>query len=175
MYKPCETLFLTEPSGGVPNNPLPLLLWRDVLPADANDSAQWFESTFARNNWPPRWRYPVFTYTHFHTNTHEVLGIYAGEADIQLGGETGPVVHLKKGDAVLIPAGVGHKQIDASEDFMAVGAYPPDLSPDKYLDEPEQLAETLKNVASVARPETDPIGGETGGIVEHWKPQGLAG
>ncbi|HBI09061.1 MAG TPA: cupin [Franconibacter pulveris] len=166
-----ETLYLSQPSGGVPNNPLPLLLYRQVMPEDARDSAAWFEAVFDKNDWPPRWRYPVFTYTHFHTNTHEVLGIYAGEADIQLGGETGPVVHLKRGDAVLIPAGVGHKQIRASDDFMAVGAYPPHLSPDKYLDQPEQLQETLKNVAQVAIAHSDPLFGSAGGLLEAWNRQ----
>lgn len=166
-----ETHFLSEPSGGVPNNPLPLLLYRQAMPAEVEDGAAWFESTFDKHAWPPRWRYPVFTYTHFHTNTHEVLGIYAGEADIQLGGESGPVIHLIKGDAVLIPAGVGHKQIHASDDFMAVGAYPAGLSPDKYLDQPEQLPETLKNVARVSIPDSDPLYGDAGGLLQAWQAQ----
>ncbi|CCK13463.1 Cupin domain-containing protein [Cronobacter sakazakii 680] len=129
MTNACETLYLPEPYGGVPNNVLPVLLYRHVLPDDADDAAVWFEQRFGQHQWPARWRYPVFTYTHFHTNTHEVLGIYAGEAQIQLGGEAGPVVTLRTGDAVLIPAGVGHKQIDASADFMAVGAYPEGCRP----------------------------------------------
>lgn len=167
----CETHYLSQPSGGVPNNPLPLLLYRQVLPQDEKDGAAWFEAAFDKNGWPPRWRYPVFTYTHFHSNTHEVLGIYAGEADIQLGGETGPVLHLATGDAVLIPAGVGHKQIHASDDFMAVGAYPDGFSPDKYLDQPEQLAETQKNVSQVERPQSDPLCGHSGGLAQAWGDQ----
>ncbi|EKM0667212.1 cupin domain-containing protein [Cronobacter turicensis] len=168
MTQPCETLYLREPCGGVPNNALPVLLYRQVLPADADDAAVWFEQRFAQHQWPARWRYPVFTYTHFHTNTHEVLGIYAGEAQIQLGGEAGPVVTLRAGDAVLIPAGVGHKQIDASADFMAAGAYPEGLSPDKFLDEPAQLAQTRNNVAQVAKPARDPLFGAEGGLVTLW-------
>lgn len=168
MTNACETLYLREPCGGVPNNVLPVLLYRHVLPEEADDAAVWFEQRFGQHQWPARWRYPVFTYTHFHTNTHEVLGIYAGEAQIQLGGEDGPVVTLRMGDAVLIPAGVGHKQIDASANFMAVGAYPEGLSPDKFLDEPAQLAQTRKNVAQVATPGRDPLYGTEGGLVTLW-------
>ncbi len=168
MTPSCETLYLREPCGGAPNNALPVLLYRQAAPEGTDDRAVWFEQRFAQHHWPARWRYPVFTYTHFHTNTHEVLGIYAGEAQIQLGGEAGPVVTLRAGDAVLIPAGVGHKQIDASPDFMTVGAYPDGLSPDKFLDEPAQLPQTRRQVAQVTKPPRDPLFGPEGGLVTHW-------
>ncbi|ALB63153.1 Cupin domain-containing protein [Cronobacter condimenti 1330] len=168
MTLSCETLYLRESCGGVPNNTLPVLLYRQVLPGEADDAAVWFEQRFGEHDWPARWRYPVFTYTHFHSNTHEVLGIYEGHAQIQLGGEEGPVVTLHTGDAVLIPAGVGHKQIDASADFMAVGAYPDGYSPDKFLDEPAQLAQTRANVIRVATPTRDPLFGTDSGLVTHW-------
>lgn len=161
-----ETLNLAEPSGGVPNNPLPLLLYHHV--SHAPQLAEYFEQLFAKNNWPPRWRYPVFTYTHFHLNSHEVLGVYAGIARIQFGGEEGPIVAFSRGDAVLIPAGVGHKQIEASEDFMCVGAYPENGEPDKYLDKPGQLEKVLSHIAQVKKPDTDPVTGNQGGIHQAW-------
>lgn len=65
MTNACETLYLREPCGGVPNNVLPVLLYRHVLPEDADDAAVWFEQRFGQHQWPARWRYPVFTYTHF--------------------------------------------------------------------------------------------------------------
>lgn len=164
----CATHLLSEPCGGVPNNALPLMLYPGIAAAATGDIADWFEQRFDTNGWPPRWRYPVFTYTHFHSNTHEVLGIYQGSAEIQFGGEAGPVIAVSKGDAVLIPAGVGHKQITASKDFMAVGAYPAGFSPDKCLDQPEKLPETQRNVAEVPLPETDPLFGEEGGINSYW-------
>ena len=43
MTNACETLYLREPCGGVPNNALPVLLYRHVLPDDADDAAVWFE------------------------------------------------------------------------------------------------------------------------------------
>lgn len=161
-----ETLNIIQPSGGVPNNTLPLMLYHHVSHEPL--LAEFFEQLFAKNDWPPRWRYPVFTYTHFHSNTHEVLGVYAGNAKIQFGGEEGPIVDISRGDAVLIPAGVGHKQIAASEDFMCVGAYPENHEPDKFLDKPEQLEKVQGNVAKVDKPKTDPVMGEQGGICKFW-------
>ncbi|WP_435945433.1 cupin [Dryocola sp. BD586] len=168
MATELETLALNQPSGGVPNSALPLVLYHHV--SHEENLAEAFERLFASNGWPPRWRYPVFTYTHFHSNTHEVLGVFAGSAKIQFGGETGPVVDISRGNAVLIPAGVGHKQIDASEDFMCVGAYPDGFSPDKYLDQPGQLAQVQANIAKVPRPDRDPVTGPGEGINTLWQP-----
>lgn len=167
MASELETLALNQPSGGVPNSALPLVLYHHV--SHEENLAEAFEQRFASHNWPPRWRYSVFTYTHFHSNTHEVLGVFAGSAKIQFGGEKGPVVDISRGDAVLIPAGVGHKQIEASEDFMCVGAYPDGFSPDKYLDWPGQLAEMEENIARVPVPEKDPVTGTRDGINTLWK------
>ncbi|MEL4014696.1 cupin [Dryocola clanedunensis] len=166
MATELETLALYQPSGGVPNSALPLLLYHHV--SHEAQLAGAFESLFASNGWPPRWRYTVFTYTHFHSNTHEVLGVFAGSARIQFGGESGPIVDISRGDAVLIPAGVGHKQIEASEDFMCVGAYPEGCSPDKYLDQQEVPAEVRDHLAKVAMPACDPVTGKKGGIQEFW-------
>ncbi|WP_436892894.1 cupin domain-containing protein [Siccibacter turicensis] len=167
-----EIYAIKQPCGGVPNNSLPLLIYPGAAVQATGDLADWFEQCFERNDWPPRWRYPIFTYTHFHSNTHEVLGVYQGSAQVQFGGEAGPVLTLKQGDAVLIPAGVGHKQIAASQDFMAVGAYPRGFSPDKCLDKPEQRDAMQRNAERVPLPDSDPLLGERSGINTHWRHQG---
>lgn len=168
----CEPLFISTPCGGVPNNALPLLRYVQVLPAHAGDPAAWFEQRFDTHGWAPRWRYPVFTWTHFHSNTHEVLGIFQGEARLQLGGEEGVTLVVKHGDAILIPAGVGHKQLSATRDFMATGAYPAGFTPDTFVDEIEHLAKARQNVAKVSLPETDPLYGKEGGLAALWHPSG---
>ena len=139
-----QHLMLASPSGGVPNNPLPLIIWPRVVPED-EEIALWFEKTFEENGWPPAWRYPIYPYTHYHPNTHELLGVAEGWAEVLFGGDSGRMVTLRAGDAVLIPAGVGHRQVSASDDFM----------------------EQVKNVPL---PTQDPFTGKEGALTEIWQP-----
>ena len=165
-----QHLMLSTPSGGVPNNPLPLIIWPRVVPDDQEDKAAWFEKTFAQHGWPPAWRYPIFPYTHYHPNTHELLGVAEGWAEVLFGGDSGRMVTLRAGDAVLIPAGVGHKQIHASDDFIAVGAYPEGMSPETLRDEPDKLQHSLVQIKQVPMPTRDPFTGKVGAMTEIWAP-----
>ncbi|OON41973.1 hypothetical protein BTJ39_02115 [Izhakiella australiensis] len=164
-------LLLSQTDNGVPNNPrFPLICYPQAAPEDSEDLAVWFEDRFAANQWLPRWRYPVYPYTHFHPNTHEMLGICAGWAEILFGGDNGRVMTVHAGDAVLIPAGVGHKQIAASDDFFAVGAYPRGIQPETLRDDKAQLSLALEAVKQVAVPQSDPLLGDQGGLVDIWHP-----
>lgn len=163
-----DTLLINKPDGGVPNNALPVLIYHRVIPPDTSDNAEYLEHLFRTNGWPPQWRYPVYTFTHFHSNTHEVLGVYAGSAKLQLGGEKGKIIEVNVGDVLLLPAGIGHKQISADEDFMLVGAYPPDMKADLCHDELPQLAARTKAVNAVPLPATDPVTGHTEGSMLVW-------
>jgi len=163
-----DTLLINKPDGGVPNNALPVLIYHRVIPPDTIDNAEYLEHLFRTNGWPPQWRYPVYSFTHFHSNTHEVLGVYAGSAKLQLGGEHGKIIEVNVGDVLLLPAGIGHKQISADEDFMLVGAYPPDMKADLCHDELPQLAARTKAVNAVPLPATDPVTGHTEGSMLVW-------
>jgi len=169
-----QHLMLSLPSGGVPNSPLPLIIWPGIVPYDdenpTEDSAAWFEKTFTRNGWPAAWRAPIFPYTHYHPNTHEVLGVAAGWAEVLFGGDSGRMVTLREGDAVLIPAGVGHKQVFASEDFFTVGAYPEGMSPETVRDEPSRLRASKEMIQHVPLPHRDPFTGGEGAMTEIWLP-----
>ncbi|MEG3135423.1 cupin domain-containing protein [Rouxiella sp. T17] len=165
-----RALKLNKTVGGVPNDKLPLLIYQQAVPQNKTNADAYFTELFARNGWPMQWRYQIFTFTHYHSNTHELLGVSSGDAKVQLGGENGPIVPLKKGDVVLIPAGVGHKQLSASADFQVLGAYPKGLSPDLYHDDPSTLPEARQNIAHVALPSTDPVTGNQGGLKQRWQP-----
>ncbi|RRZ96936.1 cupin domain-containing protein [Erwinia sp. 198] len=159
-----------QPASGVPNNPLPLIIYPRVVPGEVEDVAAWFEETFARHRWTPRWRYPIYPYTHYHPNTHELLGIGAGWAQILFGGETGRAVTVHAGDAILIPAGVGHQQLAASEDFFAVGAYPQGMEPVTRRSDLEDVEASLLAIKRVPVPQHDPITGGEGAVTEIWHP-----
>jgi uncharacterized protein YjlB len=114
-----------EDAGVVPNSRLPLLLYRNALGADPEaDLADGFEALFARHGWGGSWRNGIYCFHHFHSTAHEVLGIARGKVRVLLGGPGGSTVELRAGDAVVIPAGVGHCNEGARADLLVIGAYP---------------------------------------------------
>lgn len=165
-----QHLMLAIADNGVPNNPLPLIIYPRAVPAEVEDIAGWFEETFAAHYWTPRWRYPIFPYTHYHPNTHELLGVAAGWAEVLFGGDNGRLVTLRAGDAVLIPAGVGHKQIAASDDFLCVGAYPQAMQPETLRDDKSVLAQSQEKIRHVPLPQEDPLTGGEGAVTDFWHP-----
>ena len=113
-----------------PNNPGESLIHYSRVFGEDSVRPEDFERRFASKGWGGMWRNGVFPFHHFHSNSHEALGCYGGEARIQFGGPSGPVVGLSAGDAVFVPAGVAHCRLSASKGFHVVGAYPAGFSPD---------------------------------------------
>ena len=154
--------------GRVPNSPLPLLAYPAAIDLPAADPAAAWEDLFAANGWDRSWRNGVYPFQHFHSTAHEVLGCYGGSARVLFGGDQGTVVEVQAGDAVLIPAGVGHKNLGHSADFGVVGAYPPGPDWDLRRAEPAEYEEARANIARVPRPATDPLYGAAGPLQAHW-------
>lgn len=155
--------------GGFPNNPeLPLVLYRNVMLED-DRASETVAEMFRENEWQGIWRDGVFDYHHYHSNTHEALGCYSGRGSIQFGGPEGNIVTINRGDVVILPAGVSHKKIEATDDFGVVGAYPNKTCYDMCIGKEEDLCAAEKRIARVPLPDTDPVFGRTGGINEIWR------
>src|SRR3982750_2522021 len=108
--------------GTFPNSKLPLLLYRQAISEEKSRVAAAFEQLFAANGWRGSWRNGIYLYHHYHSTTHEVLGVYHGSARVQLGGPKGVIYEIDIGDVLLIPAGVAHKNLGSSAEFGVVGA-----------------------------------------------------
>src|SRR4051812_16716151 len=62
--------------GYIPNSRLPLLLYRHVVRFDRkHDPAAVIEEIFNANSWGKAWRNGIYDFVHYHSMTHEVLGV----------------------------------------------------------------------------------------------------
>ena len=167
LSTPPEQLRLT--TKGWSNLALPVLLYRNAVPAAAgDDTARRMEALFDETGWPPSWRNGVFRFHHYHSNAHEVLGFARGAARLILGGPDGAALAVAAGDVAALPAGTGHFLIEADPDFLVVGAYPPDQR-DYDLCRTATTAASASGIAALAFPPTDPVLGRNGPLPEIWR------
>ena len=154
--------------GTVPNNRLPLVLYRGALGGEGDLAAR-CEAMFEANGWPGAWRNGIYGHHHYHSTAHEVLGIARGSARVRLGGEQGATVELRQGDVVVIPAGVAHKRESASGDLLVIGSYPKGQRPDICRAETARHDKSAANVVKVALPGSDPVTGEAAPLLDCWR------
>ena len=160
---------LLEDDGVYPNNTkLALMVYAGALPVALSHNPEAFEDLFRSRAWPPAWRYTVYDLHHYHSTAHEALGCFQGQASIQFGGPNGPVVEVNVGDAVVIPAGVAHKNLGDSGGFGMVGAYPEGQVPDMCYGKSGERPEADRNIEMVSMPQMDPVTGPSGGLLKEW-------
>jgi uncharacterized protein YjlB len=156
--------------GTIPNNPtLPMLVYPGVLDLSGPDPAAASIARFAAHGWRGAWRNGIYSFAHYHSRAHEVLGICAGRATVRLGGERGLVTEVTAGDALLLPAGTGHQNLGSSPDFLVVGAYPGGMDWDLCRGDPGERPDVLRNIRQVPLPNLDPLHGESGPLALHWR------
>lgn len=158
-------IFFFEDDGVIPNHPkLPVVLYPGAL----QDKAEWSESVFNGNGWRNSWENGVFDYHHYHSNTHEVLGVTRGSILIQIGGNDGRSFDLQAGDVIVLPAGTGHKRITASPDFRIVGAYPQGRDYNTRIEHDGKREQSIGEIAEVPLPDRDPVFGKEGVLLKYW-------
>jgi uncharacterized protein YjlB len=164
---------LFEDDGAIPNNPaLPFLIYEGALELESADPAARCERLFTANGWGGAWRNGIFSFPHYHSTAHEVLGVCRGEARVRLGGGAGIETTLRAGDVIVIPAGGGHQNLWSSPDLLVVGAYPAGQEWDVCRGRPDERPRVLENIARVPLPDRDPLHGAEGPLVEHWLRRG---
>jgi uncharacterized protein YjlB len=172
IQTPQVTAHLLKDDGVIPNNDkLPLLVYQAALKLPDDDPGAICEAIFAANRWGGFWRNGIYPYHHYHSTAHEVLGICRGKARVQFGGEKGVILSVNRGDVVVIPAGVAHKNLAASPDLLVVGAYPPGQRWDLCYGKAGERPQALQNIVGVALPPTDPVYGTQGPLIDHWLEQ----
>jgi len=166
--KPHAIMFHDD--GAVPNNPtLPFVHYRSpVRLTHAPDAAAVLEELFESNGWSGSWRNGIYDFLHYHSGTHEVLGIARGYARVRFGGRDGKLVALRAGDVVILPAGTGHQRVSASRDLLVVGSYTAAGQYDECKDSAKEHAHALQSIPQVALPARDPVYGPAGPLLDCW-------
>jgi len=163
--------FMFKDDGKVPNNPaLPVLIYRGAVDASQHDPASAIETMFSANGWGHgQWRNGIYPCVHYHAMIHEALGIARGRARVQLGGHAGEVFELAAGDTVVLPAGTGHQRLSGTEDFLVIGAYPPEGTYNLCRgDNPAERDKALTTISKVPVPKSDPVSGKDGALPQLW-------
>jgi uncharacterized protein YjlB len=160
---------LFEDDGAFPNSRLPVLIYHEV--EAAHDAAP-CEELFDSYGWVPDWRDGIFSFHHFHSIAHEVLGIVGGTATVKLGGPSGRSFVIGAGDVLVLPAGTGHCNEGSSSDLLVIGAYPDGMPWDLRRGNPAEHHEAVTNINAVPLPGADPIEGPDGPLIELWRESG---
>lgn len=159
--------YFFENDGDIPNNILPVVIYKNVLQHVVQKD---LEVLFCQNGWGNNWHDIILMEDHFHSNTHEVLGLKSGQARLKLGGANGKIVNLETGDIIILPAGVGHYSVDNSLEYQFVGGYPNGADWNlKFSLKKEDGPSVLAEIASIPLPDKDPVFGDNGLLFEYWK------
>ena len=160
--------FVFEDDGLVPNNPMPLLVYKGAVDIANDHPERTIEGLFGANGWGDMWRNGVYDYPHYHATVHEALGIARGHARVRFGGDAGEELEISAGDVAILPAGTGHQCLSASPDFSVVGAYPPGAKMHVTRPTPGNRLKALKTIPQVKLPNSDPVMGKDGPLLRLW-------
>ncbi|KAG7140540.1 hypothetical protein HYQ45_002703 [Verticillium longisporum] len=154
-----------KPTAHCPNNVLPVLVYRDVLPRPHNAATT--SEALEKYGWEKRGTFGTIIIKHFHPNTHECYGV---------------TCRVYPGDVIVVPAGVAHASVptvgkpkvkwDLDEDelhYQYIGVYPGDGPIWKVEHGKEEVSQNdplIEEIALVDIPADDPISGPDGPLCQ---------
>ena len=161
--------YYLKDDGIFPNSKLPVLCYPNILSLPPLFAAASIRKLFRWNGWSNAWKNGIYTFHHYHSNTHEVMGVYKGETTLLLGGEHGIRLVIKRGDVLIIPAGVAHRNLGGESDVKCVGAYPNGIQYDMRYGKTEDRPAADLTIENIPKPEKDPVMGKKGGsLIDNW-------
>jgi uncharacterized protein YjlB len=95
--------------------------------------------------------------------------VIGGKAMLLLGGENGLQVPVTKGDVLLIPAGVVHRNLSPEHSLTCIGAYPDGMNYDMNYGHEGERPQTDVRIQNVLVPSKDPVFGKGGDMHTCWK------
>lgn len=167
MQQP-QQYFIAD-DGIFPNSIFPVLYYPNGLQLPVLFSSLHVKNIFEKNHWSNNWRSGIYTYNHYHSTTHEAMAIIKGKTTIQLGGDNGIKLTIQKGDVLVIPAGVAHKNLGNEKDVIAIGAYPGGRDYDMNYGDPAERPATDNKIKKLPVPSSDPLFGNTNGVPKIWR------
>jgi uncharacterized protein YjlB len=99
-----------------------------------------------------------------------VLGVSKGNVTLMIGGKkNGKALEVSEGDVLVLPAGVGHYAVSNETHYEIIGGYPNGRLWDMMTGAAAERKTAFKNMALLPIPETDPVLGTSGPLVQLWK------
>lgn len=161
--------YYLKDDGTFPNNArLPVLFYKGIIPKKFFEGPLEVKQLLKLNHWENAWADTVYDFHHYHSTAHEVLVCIEGHTQLQVGGDNGVTIHFEKGDALVIPAGVAHKNLDPDNIFKCVGAYPKGQNYDMNYGRLNEREKAERNIELVELPEADPLFGVEGPLTKYW-------
>jgi uncharacterized protein YjlB len=160
--------YILKDNGRFPNNDLPVLFYKQAIKLPLLFRAQKVKQLFQKHHWTNNWRNGVYTFHHYHSNTHEVMAVINGSTILQLGGENGIHLKIEKGDVILIPAGVAHRNLGKEKDVICIGGYPRGKDYDMNYGKEGERPGADERIAQVNIPRFDPLTGEPDPLNKIW-------
>jgi uncharacterized protein YjlB len=151
-----------------PNSRLPVLHYKQVFKIPALFPGRKAKKMLQQNGWTNNWNAGIFPYQHYHSNTHEAMVAINGQTMLLLGGENGAIITFKKGDVLVIPAGVAHKNLGKEFSITCIGGYPDGIEYDIKYGSPGERPAADRNISEVNIPRTGPLCGDEDPLMDIW-------